>query len=632
MGANHGQAPSASRLAGLTVGAIGVVYGDIGTSPLYTLKTCLTAHGNLPINAENILGILSLIFWAIMIVVSAKYVVVIMRADNRGEGGILALMALALRDLDPRSRKGLLLMGLGIFGASLFYGDGIITPAISVLSAFEGISVISHTLDPYIVPLTIIVLVALFAIQRHGTSKVGKFFGPIMVFWFLTLAVMGLRSIVHAPEVFAAINPLYGARFIADFPLRGFIIMGAVVLSVTGGEALYADMGHFGQKSIKIAWFGLVLPSLVLCYFGQGALLLHNPAAIKNPFFLLAPQWALAPLVILAAAATVIASQAVISGAFSMTNQAVQLGYCPRVDIDHTSDQEIGQIYVPQINWFLMVAVILLVLAFRTSDNLASAYGLSVCGTMVMTTLLAFNVLGKTLDAGRKALFRVVLIGFLVVDLIFLSSNMLKLPDGGWVPLVMGLFIFTLMTTWKRGRTLLGDRLREGELPLQGFVESLEAAPPQRVEGTAIFMTTSADSVPHALLHNLKHNKVLHEKVVFLTIRTADIPFVAKREKVVVPKLGESFYQVIATYGFKEEPSVPAILKQVGELQPELDFDPMQTSFFLSRETIVEGKYPAMAWWRRKVFSLMTRNATRATSYFKIPPNRVVEMGMQVEL
>ncbi|GGP22580.1 potassium transporter Kup [Silvimonas iriomotensis] len=632
MGANHGQAPSASRLAGLTVGAIGVVYGDIGTSPLYTLKTCLTAHGNLPINAENILGILSLIFWAIMIVVSAKYVVVIMRADNRGEGGILALMALALRDLDPRSRKGLLLMGLGIFGASLFYGDGIITPAISVLSAFEGISVISHKLDPYIVPLTIIVLVALFAIQRHGTSKVGKLFGPIMVFWFITLAVMGVRSILHAPEVFAAINPLNGARFIADYPLRGFVIMGAVVLSVTGGEALYADMGHFGQKSIKIAWFGLVLPSLILCYFGQGALLLHNPAAIKNPFFLLAPQWALAPLVILAAAATVIASQAVISGAFSMTNQAVQLGYCPRVDIDHTSDQEIGQIYVPQINWFLMVAVILLVLAFRTSDNLASAYGLSVCGTMVMTTLLAFNVLGKTLDRGRKMLFRAVLIGFLVVDLIFLSSNMLKLPDGGWVPLVMGLFIFTLMTTWKRGRTLLGDRLREGELPLQGFVESLEAAPPQRVEGTAIFMTTSADSVPHALLHNLKHNKVLHEKVVFLTIRTADIPFVAKREKVVVPKLGESFYQVIATYGFKEEPSVPAILRQVSELQPELDFDPMQTSFFLSRETIVEGKYPAMAWWRRKVFSLMTRNATRATSYFKIPPNRVVEMGMQVEL
>ncbi|WP_283147972.1 potassium transporter Kup [Silvimonas soli] len=632
MGANHSQAPSASRMAGLTMGAIGVVYGDIGTSPLYTLKTCLTAHGNLPINPENILGILSLIFWAIMIVVSAKYVVVIMRADNRGEGGILALMALALRDMDTRSRKGLLLMGLGIFGASLFYGDGIITPAISVLSAFEGISVISHTLDPYIVPLTIIVLVGLFAIQRHGTAKVGKLFGPIMVFWFLTLAVMGIRSIVHAPEVFAAINPLYGARFVIDFPWRGFIIMGAVVLSVTGGEALYADMGHFGQKSIRIAWFGLVLPSLVLCYFGQGALLLHNPAAIKNPFFLLAPQWALAPLVVLAAAATVIASQAVISGAFSMTNQAVQLGYCPRVDIDHTSDQEIGQIYVPQINWFLMVAVILLVLAFRTSDNLASAYGLSVCGTMVMTTLLAFNVLAKGRTKGRKVLFWVVLTGFLVVDMVFLSSNMLKLPDGGWVPLVIGLIIFTMMTTWKRGRVLLGDRLREGELPLQGFVESLEASPPQRVDGTAIFMTTSSDSVPHALLHNLKHNKVLHEKVVFLTIRTADIPFVAKREKVVVPKLGESFYQVIATYGFKEEPSVPGILRQVEELQPELDFDPMQTSFFLSRETIVEGKYPAMAWWRRKLFSLMTRNATRATNYFKIPPNRVVEMGMQVEL
>ena len=632
MSAHSSHAPSGAKLARLTVGAIGVVYGDIGTSPLYTLKTCLTAHGNLPINAPNILGILSLIFWAIMVVVSAKYVIVIMRADNRGEGGILALMALALRDVTPRSRKAYILMGLGIFGASLFYGDGIITPAISVLSAFEGISVISHTLDPYILPLTIAVIIGLFAIQSHGTASVGKLFGPIMVFWFFVLAVMGVNSILKAPEVLAAINPMHAVNFMVAYPWRGFVVMGAVVLSVTGGEALYADMGHFGMKSIRIAWFSLVLPSLALCYFGQGALLLHNPAAIKNPFFLLAPQWALAPLVVLAAAATVIASQAVISGAFSMTNQAIQLGYCPRMDIDHTSDQEIGQIYVPQINWFLLVAVIVLVLTFRTSDNLAAAYGLSVCGTMVMTTLLAFNVLARKARRGLRVGMWVVLLAFLIVDLLFLSSNMLKLPDGGWFPLVIGMIAFTFMTTWKRGRVLLSERLREGELPLQGFVESLESSPPQRVEGTAIFMTTSMDSVPHALLHNLKHNKVLHESVVFLTIRTADIPFVAKRERVVVRKLGESFYQVISTYGFKEEPSVPGILKQVEELQPALDFDPMQTSFFLSRETIVEGKYPAMTWWRRKLFSLMTRNATRATNYFRIPPNRVVEMGMQVEL
>ena len=620
------------KLAGLVVGAIGVVYGDIGTSPLYTLKECFNGHVALDLNAFNVLGILSLIFWGLMLVVTVKYVSIILRADNRGEGGILALMALAMRVVSNSPRKTLWVAMMGIFGAALFSGESIITPAISVLSALEGISIISHTLDPYILTIAIMVMVALFAMQSRGTALVGKLFGPVMVTWFVVIAALGVINIIKAPQVLAAINPLYAIEFFVAHPWVAFVLLGAVVLCLTGVEALYADMGHFGRPAIRYAWFLLVLPALLLNYYGQGALLLTNPEAIKNPFYFLAPTWAHPPLVVLATMATVIASQAVISGAFSVANQAIQLGFCPRMDIQHTSAQERGQIYIPGINWFLLVSVIALILVFRSSSNLAAAYGFAVTCTMVMTTLLAFVVASRHFKGAKKHGMFVLLGVLLVVDLAFFSSNILKLHQGGWFPLLIGMIAFTMMMTWKRGRKLLSAKLREGEMPLPGFVESLESSPPQRVEGLSIFMTASSDSVPHALLHNLKHNKVLHEQVVFLTIQSCDIPFVPLKERVVVRRLGESFYQVIATFGFKEEPSVPAVLEQVTHLQPELVFDEMNTSFFLSRETIVEAKYPSMSWWRRRLFSLMSRNATRVTNFFKIPPNRVVEMGMQVEL
>ncbi len=620
------------KLAGLVVGAIGVVYGDIGTSPLYTLKECFNGHVALELNAFNVLGILSLIFWGLMLVVTVKYISIILRADNRGEGGILALMALAMRVVNGSKRKTFLVALMGIFGAALFSGESIITPAISVLSALEGISIISHQFDPYILPIAVLVMVGLFAMQSRGTAVVGKLFGPVMVTWFIVIAVLGVINIIKAPQVLAAINPLYAVDFFVAHTWVAFVLLGAVVLCLTGVEALYADMGHFGRPAIRYAWFFLVLPALLLNYYGQGALLLTHPEAIKNPFYFLAPTWAHPPLVILATMATVIASQAVISGAFSVANQAIQLGFCPRMDIHHTSEQERGQIYIPGINWFLLVSVIALILAFRTSSNLAAAYGFAVTCTMVMTTLLAFVVASRHFKGAKKVGMFALLGLLLLVDLAFFSSNILKIHEGGWFPLLIGMIAFTMMTTWKRGRKLLTAKLREGEMPLDGFVESLEANPPQRVEGLSIFMTASTDSVPHALLHNLKHNKVLHEQVVFLTIQTSDIPFVPIKERVTVRRLGESFYQVVATFGFKEEPGVPPVLSQVTNLQSELVFDDMNTSFFLSRETIVEAKYPSMSWWRRQLFSLMSRNATRVTNFFKIPPNRVVEMGMQVEL
>ncbi|MGL4996054.1 MAG: potassium transporter Kup [Deefgea sp.] len=620
------------KLAGLVVGAIGVVYGDIGTSVLYTLKECFNGHVALELNAFNVLGILSLIFWGLMLVVTVKYVSIILRADNRGEGGILALMALAMRVVSHSPRKAFWVAMMGIFGAALFAGESIITPAISVLSALEGISIISHTLDPYILPIAIAVMVALFAMQSRGTAVVGKLFGPVMVTWFVVIGTLGVINIIKAPHVLAAVNPMYAVEFFFAHPWVAFVLLGAVVLCLTGVEALYADMGHFGRPAIRYAWFLLVLPALLLNYYGQGALLLTNPEAIKNPFYFLAPTWAHPPLVVLATMATVIASQAVISGAFSVANQAIQLGFCPRMDIHHTSAQERGQIYIPGINWFLLLSVIALILAFRNSSNLAAAYGFAVTCTMVMTTLLAFVVASRHFKGAKKHAMFALLGLLLIVDLAFFSSNILKLHQGGWFPLLIGMIAFTMMMTWKRGRSLLSSKLREGEMPLTGFVESLESSPPQRVEGLSIFMTASSDSVPHALLHNLKHNKVLHEQVVFLTIQSCDIPFVPIKERVTVRRMGETFYQVIATFGFKEEPSVPAVLEQVTHLQPELVFDDMNTSFFLSRETIVEAKYPSMTWWRRRLFSFMSRNATRVTNFFKIPPNRVVEMGMQVEL
>ncbi|KCV63609.1 putative potassium uptake protein [Bordetella bronchiseptica 99-R-0433] len=619
-------APS-SRMA-LMLGALGVVYGDIGTSPLYTLRACLNTIDDL--QPAHVLGVLSILFWLLMIVVSLKYVTLVLRADNRGEGGTLALLELAVRGREGRARW--LLIVLGIFGAALFYGDSMITPAISVLSALEGISIVSHTLEPWVVPVALVVLVALFAIQSHGTGAVGKLFGPIMALWFATLAVLGGYQVWLTPEVLAALNPVWALRFIAEFPMMSFLLLGAVVLALTGAEALYADMGHFGRPAIRRAWFAMVLPALTLCYFGQGALLLRDPAAIRNPFFLMAPEWGLAALVGLATVATVVASQAVISGAFSVTRQAVQLGFWPRMQILHTSAVEKGQIYLPQVNALLLCAVLVLVLLFRNSENLAAAYGFAVTGTMLTTSVLAFAVLPRGSTGGKRVLWMVLLGALLVIDILLFGANIFKIHEGGWLPLLVGVAVFTLMMTWRRGRRLLADMQARDRQPLREFMTQLEAFPPARVQGTAIFMTMNAGNVPPALLHNLKHNKVLHDHVLFLSIRVADVPYVSDDERFEMHKVSASSWQASINYGFKEDPDVPDALRQVAEAYPEIDLEPMRTSFYLSRQTVVAARRPAMARWRRALFAFMARNATRSTRFFKIPPNRVVEMGMQVEL
>ncbi|MGZ9893135.1 potassium transporter Kup [Bordetella bronchiseptica] len=619
-------APS-SRMA-LMLGALGVVYGDIGTSPLYTLRACLNTIDDL--QPAHVLGVLSILFWLLMIVVSLKYVTLVLRADNRGEGGTLALLELAVRGREGRARW--LLIVLGIFGAALFYGDSMITPAISVLSALEGISIVSHTLEPWVVPVALVVLVALFAIQSHGTGVVGKLFGPIMALWFATLAVLGGYQVWLTPEVLAALNPVWALRFIAEFPMMSFLLLGAVVLALTGAEALYADMGHFGRPAIRRAWFAMVLPALTLCYFGQGALLLRDPAAIRNPFFLMAPEWGLAALVGLATVATVVASQAVISGAFSVTRQAVQLGFWPRMQILHTSAVEKGQIYLPQVNALLLCAVLVLVLLFRNSENLAAAYGFAVTGTMLTTSVLAFAVLPRGSTGGKRVLWMVLLGALLVIDILLFGANIFKIHEGGWLPLLVGVAVFTLMMTWRRGRRLLADMQARDRQPLREFMTQLEAFPPARVQGTAIFMTMNAGNVPPALLHNLKHNKVLHDHVLFLSIRVADVPYVSDDERFEMHKVSASSWQASINYGFKEDPDVPDALRQVAEAYPEIDLEPMRTSFYLSRQTVVAARRPAMARWRRALFAFMARNATRSTRFFKIPPNRVVEMGMQVEL
>ncbi|CCJ49198.1 potassium transporter Kup [Bordetella parapertussis] len=619
-------APS-SRMA-LMLGALGVVYGDIGTSPLYTLRACLNTIDDL--QPAHVLGVLSILFWLLMIVVSLKYVTLVLRADNRGEGGTLALLELAVRGREGRARW--LLIVLGIFGAALFYGDSMITPAISVLSALEGISIVSHTLEPWVVPVALVVLVALFAIQSHGTGAVGKLFGPIMALWFATLAVLGGYQIWLTPEVLAALNPVWALRFIAEFPVMSFLLLGAVVLALTGAEALYADMGHFGRPAIRRAWFAMVSPALTLCYFGQGALLLRDPAAIRNPFFLMAPEWGLAALVGLATVATVVASQAVISGAFSVTRQAVQLGFWPRMQILHTSAVEKGQIYLPQVNALLLCAVLVLVLLFRNSENLAAAYGFAVTGTMLTTSVLAFAVLPRDSTGGKRVLWMVLLGALLVIDILLFGANIFKIHEGGWLPLLVGVVVFTLMMTWRRGRRLLADMQARDRQPLREFMTQLEAFPPARVQGTAIFMTMNAGNVPPALLHNLKHNKVLHDHVLFLSIRVADVPYVSEDERFEMHKISASSWQASINYGFKEDPDVPDALRQVAEAYPEIDLEPMRTSFYLSRQTVVAARRPAMARWRRALFAFMARNSTRSTRFFKIPPNRVVEMGMQVEL
>ncbi|WP_024304391.1 low affinity potassium transporter Kup [Pseudogulbenkiania sp. MAI-1] len=621
------QAHSKQALAGITLAALGVVYGDIGTSPLYTLKECFAGHLGLAPSHENVLGILSLIFWALIMVVSIKYLSFVLRADNRGEGGILTLMALAKRHVPGKT--GWLLMVMGLMGGGFFYGEVVITPAISVLSAIEGLEVMTPELEPYVMPISVAVLVALFLIQRHGTASVGKLFGPVMLLWFSVLAILGINAIVDHPGVLQAVHPGYAFDFMSHHKKLGFLALGSVVLAITGAEALYADMGHFGKKPIRLAWFSFVLPALLLNYFGQGALILADPKTVENPFFHLAPEWALFPLVILAALATVIASQAVISGVFSLTRQAVQLGFMPRIDIQHTSDKEIGQIYIPLINWVLLAAVIIVVLAFHSSSHLAAAYGIAVTGTMVITAILSCTVALRNWG-WPKALVLAIGAAFLFIDIPLFAANALKLFAGGWLPLVIGLATFTLMTTWKRGREILLERLNEQAIPLDSFVENMESFPPSRVQGTAVFLTSTLQGVPHALLHNLKHNKVLHERIVLLTIRGEDVPYVADSERVIVTRLSNSFWQVEAFYGFQETPDLQDIMNHCAA--KGLEFEVMDTSFFLSRETLLSTARPGMARWREQIFVWMSKNALRATDFFHIPTNRVVELGAQIEL
>lgn len=614
----------------LFLGAIGVVYGDIGTSPLYAIKECFHGEHGLHISHGNILGILSLIFWAITLIVSLKYLLFVMRADNRGEGGILALMALALRQVADKPKLYFGVTMMAIIGAALFYGDSVITPAISVLSAVEGLGVVAPGLNRFVIPITISVLIGLFMLQRSGTSKVGKLFAPVMVVWFVVLGVLGLINILNVPGVLHAINPRYALDLFENNGWHGFTVLGSVVLALTGAEALYADMGHFGKRPIRHAWFSLVKPALLLNYFGQGALLLSNPDAVENPFFLLAPSWALMPMVILATLATVIASQAVISGAYSISQQAVQLGFSPRLKVLHTSILEKGQIYIPSINWGLLISVILLVLFFKSSSALAAAYGIAVTGTMVITTVLAWMVLCRR-DRKRYLIIGSVLtVIALVIDIAFFSANALKIADGGWFPLLMGAIIFTMLTTWKRGRAILMERLQSDAMPIDLFVGGIGDDYPIRVPGTAIFLTSSAEGVPHALLHNLKHNKVLHERVVLLTVKTEDVPYVPASERVEIFDLSKNFFRMHVKYGFKDDPDVPEVLENCTRFG--LDYNPMDTSFFLSRETLIASSVPGMAIWREKLFVAMSKNAQRAGDFFKIPTNRVVELGTQIQL
>jgi KUP system potassium uptake protein len=624
--------PGHSRnTGGLALAAIGVVFGDIGTSPLYTLKECLAGPNPLPVERGNVLGILSLIFWAITIIVSIKYVIVVMRADNRGEGGCLALLSLVTRAAEQQSaRLGAVVVALGIFAAALFYGDSVITPAISVLSAMEGLQIAAPHLEQWVVPLTIGVLILLFLIQSHGTALVGGMFAPVMCLWFVVLAILGVRNIALAPGVLAALSPHYALKFLFTQGGTGFLALGSVVLAVTGGEALYADMGHFGRLPIRLAWYLLVLPALVLNYFGQGALVIAHPEAIENPFFRMAPAWAAMPLVILATMATVIASQAVISGAFSMSRQAIQLGYLPRMEIIHTSEHEMGQIYLPFVNWLLMVFVIVLVLSFRTSSNLAAAYGVAVTGTMLITTVLialAMHFLWN--KRGRWSRF--MLGTFLVVDSAFFLANLMKIPEGGWFPLAIGVVVFVTLTTWKRGRTRLLERLKEEELPVGEFLASLSDRVP-RVPGTAVFLTSTSEGVPLALLHNLKHNKIVHDRVVILTVRAEEVPFIAPERRLTHQLLAPNFHRVVLSIGFMESPNIPKALAQARSDQLGFFYEPMSVSYFLSRETVIPSSRPGTTMWREHMFAALFRMATSAMDFFHLPINRVVELGSQVEI
>ena len=611
----------------LAVGAVGVVFGDIGTSPLYALKQVFVGQHPLTVDALNIFGVISLIFWTMVIIVTVKYVFIVMRADNRGEGGSMALLALISR-LSPGVGRARWLVLMGVLATALFFGDAIITPAISVLSAVEGLIVVQAGLMPLVLPIAIGILIGLFLIQARGTNRVGALFGPVMLVYFAVLTVMGAANIVAAPQVGAALSPTYAVQFILRDPLLAFLALGSVVLAVTGAEALYADMGHFGRKPIQFSWLWIVLPALMINYLGQGALMLVNPAAAANPFFLMAPEWARLPLVLLATMATVIASQAVISGAFSVAQQAVQLGFLPRLKITHTSASEAGQIYIPIINWALLIMVILLVLGFRTSDNLASAYGIAVTGTMFITTCM-IAVLVLSIWKWSKLWAVPLLTVLLLVDGAYFASNLTKIPDGGWFPLVVGLITFTFLTTWAKGRQLMMLRLRESAMPIEVFIKSA-ANSATRVQGTAVFMTSTAAGVPHALLHNLKHNKVLHERILILTVVIEEVPYVDTENRLEIRDLGCNFFRIVVRYGFMQEIDIPAALKLVENCGPK--FKMMDTSFFLARQTLLASDHPGMPIWREKIFAWMLANSESAMEFFKLPTNRVVELGSQVEI
>jgi KUP system potassium uptake protein len=623
---SQGQRPSS--LMGLTLGAIGVVYGDIGTSVLYSIKEVF-GSGHVAFTPDNVYGILSIFFWTLTVIVSLKYVTLVLRADNNGEGGLVAMLALASSSVRDKPKLRRVLLVVGIFGTCLFYGDGVITPAISVLSAVEGLEVVSPTFKRFVIPLTLLILLCLFSVQKRGTGGIGKFFGPITLVWFIAIAILGLYHIVGHPEILWAISPHYAVMFIWSQPFTAFIILGAVVLCVTGGEALYADMGHFGKKPIRLAWFSIVMPCLTLNYFGQGALLLAEPEAVKNPFFNMAPDWALIPLVILATAATVIASQALITGAFSVTKQVIQLGYLPRLQILHTSEKETGQIYMPLVNWGLFVVIVLAVVMFKTSSNLAAAYGIAVCTDMLITTVLTFFVIRY---AWKYPLWLCIAATsvFFVVDLAFWSSNLLKLADGGWFPLFIGGLILVLMLTWRDGRSLLHHKTRDEAINLSSFLEALFIAPPTRVEGTAVFLTSEDGIVPNAMLHNLKHNKVLHAQNLFVTVRNHEVPWIPDDKRIEFSDLGGNCWQVMVHYGFKDDPDVPFALSLLrGQLG---DIHPMTTSYFLSRDSIVPTVDGGMSQWREKLFAQMYLNASAAADFLNLPSNAVVEMGSKIEI
>ncbi|WP_245503476.1 potassium transporter Kup [Aquabacterium lacunae] len=626
---SHSQASiEGKQLAALTLAAIGIVYGDIGTSPLYALKEVFN-HGHLPLTPESIYGILSMMFWTLTIVVSLKYVTLILRADNNGEGGLIAMLALASRAVadQPALRKRLL--ALGIFGTAIFFGDGVITPAISVLSAVEGMEVAAPALERFVVPITLVVLTALFMVQKHGTSGIGKFFGPITALWFLVLALLGIVHIVKNPAVLAAMNPLYGLRFAFEHPGMAFVALGSVILCATGAEALYADMGHFGKKPIRLAWFSLVMPALALNYFGQGAMLLAHPENVTNPFFEMAPHWALYPLVGLATCATVIASQALITAAFSVTKQVIQLGYLPRLRILHTSEKETGQIYIPFVNWVLYGCIVLAVVFFGSSGKLAAAYGITVTLDMFITTVMTFFVIRYAWKLSLPVCLAATGF-FLVIDLLFLSANVIKIVDGGWFPLLIGVVMFTLMMTWRDGRHLLSERLRSDAIELRPFLDAVFCSPPLRVEGTAVFLNADAGTTPNALLHNLKHNKVLHQQNLFVTVRSHEVPYISDAERVEVEDLGNNCWQVMLHFGFKNEPDVPEALKL---LQPKgVQLDDMQTSYFLSRDIVIPTIGGGMLPWREKLFAGMHRNAAGVADFLNLPTNRVVELGSKVEI